>query len=123
MVGAVLRPFLAVMSLAHEIKNPLASIRSAVEQLARTALAHPDEQFLANLIVRDENGIVRRGFSLWTKLAGKSVAEGAATSCYVATNEVLGNVSGRFFEDCNAVEAIGGSHLQDAEQASRLWLV
>jgi len=78
---------------------------------------------IATNIVRDENGIVRRGFSLWTKLAGKSVAEGAATSCYVATNEVLGNVSGRFFEDCNAVEAIGGSHLQDAEQASRLWLV
>ncbi len=46
-------------SLAHEIKNPLASIRSAVEQLARTALAHPDEQFLAGLIVRESDRLSR----------------------------------------------------------------
>ena len=29
-------------SLAHEIKNPLASIRSSVEQLARAKRANPD---------------------------------------------------------------------------------
>src|SRR3989475_6969698 len=46
-------------SLAHEIKNPPASIRSAVEQLARSARAHPDEKFLANLIVREADRLDR----------------------------------------------------------------
>jgi len=32
-------------SLAHEIKNPLASIRSSVEQLGRSSRANPDEKF------------------------------------------------------------------------------
>src|SRR6266550_546242 len=38
-------------SLAHEIKNPLASIRSSVEQLGKSSRANSDEKFLANLIV------------------------------------------------------------------------
>ena len=46
-------------SLAHEIKNPLASIRSSVEQLARARRAHPDEQFLAGLIVRESDRLSR----------------------------------------------------------------
>ncbi len=46
-------------SLAHEIKNPLASIRSSVEQLARVAHRHPDEQFLAGLIVRESDRLSR----------------------------------------------------------------
>jgi two-component system sensor histidine kinase PilS (NtrC family) len=46
-------------SLAHEIKNPLASIRSSVEQLARATRAHPDEQFLAGLIVRESDRLSR----------------------------------------------------------------
>lgn len=46
-------------SLAHEIKNPLASIRSSVEQLSRAAHAHPDEQFLAGLIVRESDRLAR----------------------------------------------------------------
>jgi two-component system, NtrC family, sensor histidine kinase PilS len=39
-------------ALAHEIKNPLASIRSATEQLSRTARATPDEKTLAALVIR-----------------------------------------------------------------------
>jgi two-component system sensor histidine kinase PilS (NtrC family) len=46
-------------SLAHEIKNPLASIRSSVEQLARSKRSNPDEQFLANLIVRESDRLAR----------------------------------------------------------------
>jgi two-component system sensor histidine kinase PilS (NtrC family) len=42
-------------SLAHEIKNPLASIRSAVTQLARLAPQGADEQVLAGLIVRESD--------------------------------------------------------------------
>jgi two-component system, NtrC family, sensor histidine kinase PilS len=46
-------------SLAHEIKNPLASIRSSVEQLGKSSRANPDEKFLANLIVRESDRLAR----------------------------------------------------------------
>jgi two-component system sensor histidine kinase PilS (NtrC family) len=42
-------------SLAHEIKNPLASIRSSVEQLGRSRHADADEQSLARLVVRESD--------------------------------------------------------------------
>jgi two-component system sensor histidine kinase PilS (NtrC family) len=42
-------------SLAHEIKNPLASIRSSVEQLASSARANDDERSLARLVVRESD--------------------------------------------------------------------
>lgn len=74
-------------------------------------------------IVRHESALVRRGFGLWTKLGGKSVEEGAATSCFVATNPILDTTSGEFFEDCNAVHVLGQHHLHDRDQAARLWQV
>jgi two-component system, NtrC family, sensor histidine kinase PilS len=46
-------------SLAHEIRNPLASIRSAVEQLARGQQAGEDERVLAGLIVRESDRLTR----------------------------------------------------------------
>ncbi|HTG53925.1 MAG TPA: ATP-binding protein [Gemmatimonadaceae bacterium] len=46
-------------SLAHEIKNPLASIRSAVEQLARRPKANEDERTLGRLIVRESDRLSR----------------------------------------------------------------
>src|SRR5213076_2231473 len=46
-------------SLAHEIKNPLASIRSSVEHLARSSRSNQDEKFLANLIVRENDRLSR----------------------------------------------------------------
>ncbi|MCE9603086.1 MAG: PAS domain S-box protein [Gemmatimonadetes bacterium] len=46
-------------SLAHEIKNPLASIQSAVEQLSHRASATPDERTLSSLIVRESERLSR----------------------------------------------------------------
>ena len=46
-------------SLAHEIKNPLASIRSAVEQLGARPRATDDERILATLIVRESDRLSR----------------------------------------------------------------
>jgi two-component system sensor histidine kinase PilS (NtrC family) len=46
-------------SLAHEIRNPLASIRSSVEQLARTAQADEDDRYLAQLIIRESDRLSR----------------------------------------------------------------
>ncbi|MBT8078250.1 MAG: SDR family NAD(P)-dependent oxidoreductase [Gammaproteobacteria bacterium] len=74
-------------------------------------------------IARNESGLRRTAFSLYTRLAGKSVEQGAATSCYVATSPLLGSTSGRFFEDCNAVQISGDHHLYDAAMAERLWAV
>ena len=46
-------------SLAHEIKNPLASIRSAVEQLSKRTAATDDERTLGSLIVRESDRLSR----------------------------------------------------------------
>ncbi|MGD0484648.1 MAG: ATP-binding protein, partial [Gemmatimonadales bacterium] len=46
-------------SLAHEIRNPLASIRSAVEQLARMSGGGGDERTLAGLIVGESDRLSR----------------------------------------------------------------
>ena len=46
-------------SLAHEIKNPLASIRSAVEQLARMRRVTGDEQTLSELVLRESDRLSR----------------------------------------------------------------
>jgi NAD(P)-dependent dehydrogenase (short-subunit alcohol dehydrogenase family) len=72
-------------------------------------------------IVRDESVLLRAAFGMLTSLNGKTVEQGAATSCYVATNPLLGATSGAFFEDCSAVRIDGDHHLRDADMASRLW--
>ncbi len=74
-------------------------------------------------IARNESALARGAFGLWTRLAGKSVEQGAATSCYVATSPLLGSTSGEYFEDCNAVIVTGDNHMHDQDQASRLWLL
>jgi NAD(P)-dependent dehydrogenase (short-subunit alcohol dehydrogenase family) len=78
---------------------------------------------IATNIVRDENALVRTGFRLLTKMGGKTVAEGAATSCFVATSPALRSTSGQYFEDCNAVTVKAPGHMHDAMQAERLWQV
>lgn len=46
-------------SLAHEIKNPLASIRSAVEQISRRQAETADERTLSDLILRESDRLSR----------------------------------------------------------------
>ncbi|MDQ3604962.1 MAG: ATP-binding protein [Gemmatimonadota bacterium] len=46
-------------SLAHEIRNPLASIRSAVEQLTGGGMDPEDSTVLHNLVVRESNRLSR----------------------------------------------------------------
>lgn len=46
-------------SLAHEVKNPLASIRSAVEQIASRATASDDDRTLGTLMVRESDRLSR----------------------------------------------------------------
>ncbi|NUS97811.1 MAG: PAS domain-containing protein [Gemmatimonadaceae bacterium] len=46
-------------SLAHEIRNPLASIRSAVEQLAQARHATEDDRVLGALVMRESDRLSR----------------------------------------------------------------
>ncbi|HEY4138130.1 MAG TPA: histidine kinase dimerization/phospho-acceptor domain-containing protein, partial [Casimicrobiaceae bacterium] len=46
-------------SLAHEIKNPLASIRSAVEQISRIPAANDDQKTLSVLVMRESDRLSR----------------------------------------------------------------
>jgi two-component system sensor histidine kinase PilS (NtrC family) len=46
-------------SLAHEIKNPLASIRSATEQLAGDGIDRDDRDVLRNLVTRESDRLSR----------------------------------------------------------------
>jgi NAD(P)-dependent dehydrogenase (short-subunit alcohol dehydrogenase family) len=75
-------------------------------------------------IDRYMSGIKQKGFALLSAVGGaKSIEEGAATSCFVATSPVLGSTSGHFFEDCNAVTVLGDNHLYNSAMATRLWQV
>ncbi len=75
-------------------------------------------------IDRNMSRIKQVGFSLLTSLGGgKTIEEGAATSCFVATSPLLGSTSGRYFEDCNAVTVTGSNHMHDESLADELWRV
>jgi NAD(P)-dependent dehydrogenase (short-subunit alcohol dehydrogenase family) len=52
----------------------------------------------------------------------KSVPEGAATTCYVATNPELVDVRGFYFADCQVVD-LDMPYLYDDAMAAKLWQV
>lgn len=60
-----------------------------------------------------------RGFNNVLDSGKVTVAQGAATSCYVATAPALARVSGHFFRDCNPV--VPDPRARDAAAAARLW--
>jgi len=74
-------------------------------------------------IDRNMSRVKQIGFAMLTGLSGKSIEQGAATSCYVATSPLLGSTSGRYFEDCNAVTVSGDTHMHDEPMAEKLWRV
>lgn len=75
-------------------------------------------------LFRDEGRLTKAAFSAAFSLGyGKTVEEGAATSCFVATSPLLASTSGEFFEDCNAVIVTGDNHLHDEVMAEKLWQV
>jgi len=55
------------------------------------------------------------GFNLETP------AQGAATSCYLASNPALAHVTGLYFADCNPAEQ--SAYQKDPEMAAKLWKV
>jgi NAD(P)-dependent dehydrogenase (short-subunit alcohol dehydrogenase family) len=69
---------------------------------------------------RNLSALSRFAWGAYVKLKGKTIEEGAATTCYVATSENLGNISGRYFEDCKAITIHGKGHMQDLAMAEKL---
>jgi len=51
----------------------------------------------------------------------KTIPQGAATQCYVATHPDVDRVTGYYFSDCNPAEP--NDHMQDDAMAARLWSV
>ena len=68
---------------------------------------------------RSMSPVVRLVLSAASPIALKSVAEGAATQCYVATRPELAGVSGEYFADCNIAKSSALS--QDSALAEKLW--
>jgi NAD(P)-dependent dehydrogenase (short-subunit alcohol dehydrogenase family) len=56
----------------------------------------------------------------WTFM--RSVEQGVATTCYVATNPELAKVSGQMFLNCKPITP-EGSHMSDTALATKLWNV
>ena len=71
-------------------------------------------------IDRHFNSFMQFGMKVVAKLGGKTIEEGAATTCYVATNKDLATTSGAYFEDCNAVTVQGHNHLYDVRMSEKL---
>ena len=51
----------------------------------------------------------------------KTIPEGTATQCYVATSPELERVTGYYFDDCNPAEP--SAQMQDDAMAAKLWAV
>jgi WW domain-containing oxidoreductase len=63
--------------------------------------------------------ILRAAVGLSNLLVLKTIPQGAATQCYVATNPALATVSGQYFADCNIAKPRADA--EDPSLAKRLW--
>ena len=68
---------------------------------------------------RDSSGLFHSLISLMANFVERTIPQGAATQCYVATHPSLSEVSGCYFADCNVKEP--SKHAQDEALAKRLW--
>ena len=62
---------------------------------------------------------MRVAFSVIEPLLFKSVAQGAATPCYVAVHPTTASISGEYFVDCNIAQPSNSA--SDATLANKLW--
>jgi len=86
----------------------------------RTANAlHPG--VIATNLTRHMNPVVRGVLAVAEPLVLKSIPQGTATQCYVATNPAVAAVSGEYWADCNVRQP--SSHGEDDAMAERLWTV
>jgi len=97
------------IELARRLQNTAATSNSIHPGIINTNLGRHMPKYM----------LVLASLIGWTFM--KSVEAGAATSCYVATNPSLANISGYYFEDCNPV--VAGYNMDNVEMATLLWTV
>ena len=119
---AMARDYSDALAYGHsKLANALFSLKLA-DLLRGTRITsnalHPG--VISTDLSRNLNALSRFAWNAYVRVAGKTVEQGAATTCYVATSAQLGNVSGRYFEDCDAVTIAGQGHMQDMAMATRL---
>ena len=104
---------LACMLISQELAKRLADTsvtsNSIHPGVIRTNLAADTESFIVKMIAAFAGP--------WTR----SIAQGAATHCYVAAHPDLEGVSGHHFADSNPKEAKDHPRVKDMELAGRLW--
>jgi NAD(P)-dependent dehydrogenase (short-subunit alcohol dehydrogenase family) len=71
-------------------------------------------------IDRNFNSFMQFGMKMYAAVGGKTIQEGAATTCYLATNAALATTTGAYFEDCNAVTVLGNNHMHDVPMSEKL---
>ncbi len=105
-------------------RSKLANLLFAVELARqfegtkRTANAvHPG--VIRTNLGRHMNGAMNAAYAATDFVYAKNVPQGAATTCYVATNAALSTVSGKYFADCNLAKP--SRHGRDTDMARRLW--
>ena len=72
-------------------------------------------------LARSMNPIAKGALAIAAPLVLKSVAEGAATQCYLAVHPNVEGVAGKYFSDCNVGKS--SRHGRDVEMATKLWEV
>lgn len=105
---------LAVALFATELARRLAGTRVSANAL------YPG--VISTNLFRDMPWYMRAGIAAGGWAFMKSVEEGAATQCYVATAPALAQVSGLLFADCNPVVP-EGPHVANDVLAAKLWRV
>ena len=70
-------------------------------------------------LTRHVSSILMSVLSVVTIGQTKSIPQGAATTCVVATDPALAKVSGCYFSDCNSKTP--SAHARNAALAERLW--
>ncbi|UJR79492.1 SDR family oxidoreductase [Sandaracinus amylolyticus] len=92
--------------------------RFAASGSKRTANAlHPG--VIRTNLSRHMNPVTALALAVAGPIALKSVGEGAATECFLATHPSLAGVSGEYFADCNVAKPRADA--RDPEIAKKLW--
>ncbi len=102
---------LANLLFARHLAKKLAS----AEQTANSV--HPG--VIHTNLTRHMNPAVRVAMTVARPLFLKSMAQGAATQCYVAAHPDAAAISGEYFADCN--RARSSKHGRDDAMAEKLW--
>lgn len=117
------RKYTPFLGYAHSKLANLLFARALAKRFqgtSRTANAvHPGA--ISTNLGRYYAGGLRLLMALSTVFTAKSIPQGAATQCFMATHPSLAGVSGEYFVDCNVARS--SAHGRDEAMAERLWEV